>query len=149
MPNSLQSSAIASPASRRATNCSLSSIAEHSFQGITPSPIRVKVSPMCPVQCVTYVSGRSKTYVSGRSKPMSQAAHCERNYRGLQQNAEGNGPSLLHKVFQFPGSSRSLAPTASAEVPRSGNGLGTRDTLLGSRSEYPSSVRLALISTVA
>src|SRR5262249_44616204 len=37
MPNSLQSSAIASPASRRATNCILSSIAEHSFQGITPS----------------------------------------------------------------------------------------------------------------
>ena len=29
MPNSLQSSAIVSPASRRATNCSLSSIAEH------------------------------------------------------------------------------------------------------------------------
>src|SRR5206468_1173844 len=59
MPNSLQSSAIASPASRRATNCSLSSITEHSFQGITPSPLRGKVSPMCPVQCVTYVSGRS------------------------------------------------------------------------------------------
>src|SRR5215467_11227286 len=37
MPNSLQRSAIASPASRRATNCSLSSITEHSFQGITPS----------------------------------------------------------------------------------------------------------------
>jgi hypothetical protein len=32
---------------------------EHSFQGITPSPLRGKVSPMCPVQCVTYVSGRS------------------------------------------------------------------------------------------
>src|SRR5260370_32553800 len=59
MPNSLQSSAIASPASRRATNCTLSSITEHSFQGITPSPLRGKVSPMCPVQCVTYVSGRS------------------------------------------------------------------------------------------
>src|ERR1700684_3080688 len=72
MPNSLQSSAIASPASRRATNCSLSSIAAHSLQGITPSPLRGKVSPMCPVQCVTYVSGRSgvqaaHTYVSGRS----------------------------------------------------------------------------------
>src|SRR5690348_12665603 len=37
MPNSLQSSAIGSPASRRATNCSLSSMTEHSFQGITPS----------------------------------------------------------------------------------------------------------------
>src|SRR5450755_4031436 len=49
MPNSLQSSAIASPASRRATNCSLSSIAEHSFQGITPSPLRG--------ESVTYVSG--------------------------------------------------------------------------------------------
>src|ERR1700730_1451783 len=49
MPNSLQSSAIASPASRRATNCSLSSITEHSFQGITPSPLRG--------ESVTYVSG--------------------------------------------------------------------------------------------
>src|SRR6516225_5331538 len=49
MPNSLQSSAIASPASRRATNCSLSSITEHSFQGIiTPSP---------EGESVTYVSG--------------------------------------------------------------------------------------------
>src|SRR6266851_9686487 len=37
IPNSLQRSAICSPASRRATNCSLSSITEHSFQGITPS----------------------------------------------------------------------------------------------------------------
>src|ERR1700732_2547793 len=49
MPNSLQSSAIASPASRRATNCSLSSITEHSFQGIIPSPLRG--------ESVTYVSG--------------------------------------------------------------------------------------------
>src|ERR1700722_17188994 len=49
MPNSLQSSAIASPASRGATNCSLSSITEHSFQGITPSPLRG--------ESVTYVSG--------------------------------------------------------------------------------------------
>src|ERR1700688_5024268 len=49
MPNSLQSSAIASPASRRATNCSLSSITEHSFQGITPSPLKG--------ESVTYVSG--------------------------------------------------------------------------------------------
>ncbi len=55
-----------SPASRRATNCSLSSIAEHSFQGITPSPLRGKVSPMCPVQCVTYVSGRSFLIASAR-----------------------------------------------------------------------------------
>src|SRR5260370_24575902 len=65
MPNSLQSSAIASPASRRATNCTLSSITEHSFQGITPSPLRGKVSPMCPVQCVTYVSGRSSSRLPG------------------------------------------------------------------------------------
>jgi len=49
MPNSLQSSAIASPASRRATNCTLSSVTEHSFQGITPSLKR----------------GGSVTYVSG------------------------------------------------------------------------------------
>src|SRR5712664_4812576 len=58
MPNSLQSSAIASPASRRATNCSLSSITEHSFQGIIPSPstgrkcylrVRYNVLPMSQV----------------------------------------------------------------------------------------------------
>src|SRR6202158_3839103 len=55
MPNSLKSPATPSPASRRATNCSLSSITEHSFQGITPSPkgkechpcVRYKLSPMC------------------------------------------------------------------------------------------------------
>src|SRR5213593_3342069 len=49
MPNSLQSSAIASPASRRATNCSLSSMTEHSFQGITPSSLEE--------ESVTHVSG--------------------------------------------------------------------------------------------
>src|SRR5215472_6895093 len=49
MPNSLQSSAIGSPASRRATNCSLSSITEHSFQGIH---FLLKKG-----ESVTYVSG--------------------------------------------------------------------------------------------
>src|ERR1700687_92693 len=50
MPNSLQSSAMASPASRRATNCRRSSITEHSFHGITPPPLK---------------KGKSVTYVSG------------------------------------------------------------------------------------
>src|SRR6266705_2763262 len=49
IPNSLQSSDIGSPASRRATNCSLSSMTEHSFQGIASSPKRRK--------SVTYVFG--------------------------------------------------------------------------------------------
>src|SRR5580700_2774374 len=49
MPNSLQSSAIASPASRRATNCIRSSVTEHSFQGISPS--------LKPGGSVTHVSG--------------------------------------------------------------------------------------------
>src|ERR1700676_1088603 len=62
MPNSLQSSAIASPASRRATNCSLSSITEHSFQGITPSPLRG--------ESVTYVSG-TMCYLCLRSLTLS------------------------------------------------------------------------------
>jgi len=74
MPNSLQSSAIASPASRRATNCSLSSIAEHSFQGITPYPYGEKVSPMCPVQCVTYVSGRSVGHFIGVLRNQTRAS---------------------------------------------------------------------------
>src|SRR5271165_926871 len=64
MPNSLQSSAIVSPASRRATNCSLSSITEHSFQGIFSSPTQEgKCYP-----CVRY-----------NVLPMSQAAH-QRSY---------------------------------------------------------------------
>jgi len=46
---------------RRATNCSLSSITEHSFQDITPS-LSVESVPMCPVRCVTYVSGRSRPH---------------------------------------------------------------------------------------
>src|ERR1700729_1019479 len=49
MPNSRQSSDSGSPASPRATNFILSSITEHSFQGIAPSPLRR--------ESVTYVSG--------------------------------------------------------------------------------------------
>src|SRR6516165_5915135 len=49
IPNSLQRSAICSPASRRATNCTLSSITEHSFQGIH---FLLKKG-----ESVTYVSG--------------------------------------------------------------------------------------------
>src|SRR5580704_6314618 len=60
MPNSLHNSTIVSPASRRATNCNLSSVTEHSFQGIVSSPYGEEVLPMCSVRCVTYVSGRSQ-----------------------------------------------------------------------------------------
>src|SRR5690242_613765 len=60
MANSRHSAAIFSPSSKRPTKRTRSSITEHSFQGITPSLYREKVSPMCPVQSVTYVSGRSK-----------------------------------------------------------------------------------------
>src|SRR5438477_12624998 len=60
MPNSLQSSAIGSPASRRATNCSLSSIAEHSFQGIGSPPSSGRKCHLCVRYDVL---------------PMSQAAH--------------------------------------------------------------------------
>src|ERR1700680_3453725 len=59
MPTSRQSSAIGSPASRRATNCNLSSITEHSFQGITPSQKGRKCNP-----CVRY-----------DLLPMSRVAH--------------------------------------------------------------------------
>src|SRR5438477_1082400 len=62
MPNSLQSSAIGSPASRRATNCSLSSIAEHSFQGIGSPPSSGRKCHLCVRYDVL---------------PMSQAAHKE------------------------------------------------------------------------
>src|SRR5438034_8855722 len=58
-PHSLHSSDIATPASRRATNCSLSSIAEHSFHGIlAPSP---------KGESVTHVSGTMCYLCSGRS----------------------------------------------------------------------------------
>src|SRR5215469_18947183 len=49
IPNSLHRSAICSPASRRATNCSLSSMTEHSFHGIH---FLLKKG-----ESVTYVSG--------------------------------------------------------------------------------------------
>src|SRR6202046_1964469 len=45
---------MASPASRRATNCILSSVTEHSFQGTSPSRLRE--------ESVTYVSG-TKCYL--------------------------------------------------------------------------------------
>src|SRR5262245_39135859 len=86
MPNSLQSSAIGSPASRRATNCSLSSITEHSFQGIiTPSP-----------------EGESVTYVSGTM--------CYLCLRPLIGPTSGNTQTRLSskfsstlKTFSYPG----------------------------------------------
>src|SRR5579864_1343670 len=54
MANSRQSATIFSPSSKRPTKRTRSSITEHSFQGITPSPkgkkchpcVRYKVSPM-------------------------------------------------------------------------------------------------------
>src|ERR1700730_3206317 len=61
MPNARQTSLIASPSSSQATNRRRSSITEHSFHGIHASPGKGKVLPMCPVQSVTYVSGRSPT----------------------------------------------------------------------------------------
>src|ERR1700741_809718 len=51
MPNSLHSSAIGSPASRRATNCILSSITEHSFQGIASSPRGGSVTHVSGTMC--------------------------------------------------------------------------------------------------
>src|SRR5579872_6263672 len=73
MPNSLQSSDIGSPASLRATNCILSSMTEHSFQGISPSLLQEEVLPMCSVQCVTYVSGRSPAWLAPNEKAKSCA----------------------------------------------------------------------------
>src|SRR5215469_10544425 len=66
MPNSLQRSAIGSPASRRATNCSLSSMTEHSLQGIH---FLLKKGRKCNL-CVRYVLS-----------PMCQAAHVVREPR--------------------------------------------------------------------
>src|ERR1700692_2252388 len=93
MPNSLQSSAIASPASRRATNCSLSSITEHSFQGIAPSPLRG--------ESVTYVSG-TMCYLCLRSLivlPMSQVAHQVSYVSGRSQCLCGHSRFCLSPEF--------------------------------------------------
>src|SRR6266478_2861545 len=60
IPNSLHRSASCSPASRRATNCSLSSITEHSFQGIHFLLKKRRKCNPC-VRCVL--------------SPMSQVAH--------------------------------------------------------------------------
>src|SRR3974390_2914487 len=77
MPNSRQSSAIGSPASRRATNCNLSSITEHSFQGIIPSPLRR--------ESVTHVSGtkchpclRPLTQFYGNTLQLPKENPCDR-----------------------------------------------------------------------
>src|SRR5260370_36047310 len=72
MPNSLQSSAIASPASHK-----LQSFIH--YRTLLPRHHSLpfygeKVLPTCPVQCVTYVSGRSVARISGKS---SQGAESE------------------------------------------------------------------------
>src|ERR1700676_1148695 len=63
MANSRQSATIFSPSSKRPTKRTRSSITEHSFQGITPSPKGKKCPP-----CVRY-----------KVSPMSQAAKKEVN----------------------------------------------------------------------
>src|ERR1700676_1065729 len=95
MPNSLQSSAIASPASRRATNCSLSSITEHSFQGITPSPLRG--------ESVTYVSGTMcylclRPLIHQKSKGQDHIAVCLSMQCGIatiRVTRQSRGPDYL------------------------------------------------------
>src|ERR1700694_1729762 len=64
MANSRQSATIFSPSSKRPTKRTRSSITEHSFQGITPSPKGKKCHP-----CVRY-----------KVSPMSQAAQNQRTY---------------------------------------------------------------------
>src|ERR1700686_3507452 len=90
MPSSLQSSPIPSPASRRATNCSLSSITEHSFQGITPSP---STGRKCHL-CVRY-----------NVLPMSQVAHSH-----LQQLYFQRGTTKDQLLFLPP--AESIQPTS-------------------------------------
>jgi hypothetical protein len=59
------------PASRRATNCSLSSITEHSFQGITTSPSTGRKCHLCVrYNVLPNVSGRSKSHQ--RATPLFQ-----------------------------------------------------------------------------
>src|SRR5580658_6153678 len=87
MPNSLQSSAIASPASRRATNCSLSSITEHSFQGITTSPLRG--------ESVTYVSG-TMCYLCLRPLIRVHDLHHTRVTRKCEERLVRNQAFLSH-----------------------------------------------------
>src|ERR1700722_3829706 len=91
MPNSLQSSAIASPASRRATNCRLSSIAEHSFQGIAPSLygrkshlcVRYNVLPMSQAAHGQFIFNDFLRYALVRFKLRNPAAGYGQNQQGL------------------------------------------------------------------
>src|SRR5258707_1328158 len=122
MPNSLQSSAIASPASRRATNCSLSSITEHSFQGITPSPstgrkcylrVRYNVLPMSQVGPGLYPfvpsrSGlRANTAVVQRAivdSPESRSRHAVKN------SLHNTTPSFVEILTEIPNHLRKFRP---------------------------------------
>src|SRR6266436_3242480 len=121
MPNSLQSSAIGSPASRRATNCSLSSITEHSFQGITPSSLEEEsVTDVSGTKCYPVTNtlreivgrsphsrqlsreshGQSKPFSLHASKPISSVRMQCRDYR-----ASGTGsaaPNISPEQSAFP-----------------------------------------------
>src|ERR1700676_3444844 len=77
MANSRQSATIFSPSSKRPTKRTRSSITEHSFQGITPSPKGKKCHP-----CVRY-----------KVSPMSQAAHHPRFVYTYVLRAECARPS--------------------------------------------------------
>src|SRR3546814_13593856 len=59
--NARHTSLMLSPSRRRATKRRRSSITELSFHGINTSGLQLQaeVLPMCPVQNVTYLSGRS------------------------------------------------------------------------------------------
>src|ERR1700682_391006 len=80
MANSRQSATIFSPSSKRPTKRTRSSITEHSFQGITPSPkgkkchpcVRYKVSPMS--QAAHHVSGRSDGTLGQVARPVNTSA---------------------------------------------------------------------------
>src|ERR1700730_12632882 len=64
LPTSLQSADICSPASRRATNCSLSSITEHSFQGMSPPPQKGrKCNPCVRYDLLPMSQAAQRTYI--------------------------------------------------------------------------------------
>src|SRR5467141_2304458 len=93
MANSRHSATIFSPSSKRPTKRTRSSITEHSFQGITPSPkgkkchpcVRYKVSPMC--QAAHSLHGKTPSLRmrkdSCRGKPILLAC-------GISSNSERN-----------------------------------------------------------
>jgi hypothetical protein len=103
------SSVIASPASRRATNCNLSSMTEHSFQGITPSSLEE--------ESVTHVFG-TIYYLCLRPLIGARATYGSLGEYGSEKaGVGGSTPSLATKSLTFNNVPLVLNPIHRMDIP--------------------------------